>query len=264
VVAPGIALVCLDFDGTVVIYEDSRTFFHAAAIQALNRLEDSGVRWCTNSGRDDRNQVEILENSRARGLRHMPEALLCSESFIFIAGADDYVSLESWNHSAQKRLGHFHRHVQAVLRHRLDDWDARYHPQTYIGPQYTVFRVEDVNAQTGCFHAELCVALSGIAHARVSRNGSWLSVLPEHLGKGNVLRNYLRVTRTQPERVLAIGDHLNDLGMLDGSAAELVGCPANAVPEVMRAVAGAGGFVAGREGAEGTADVIGHFMGWGA
>ena len=59
--------------------------------------------------------------------------------------------------------------------------------------------------------------------------------------------------------VLAIGDHLNDIPMLDGSAAAMVACPANAVDEVKEAVAGAGGYISPFPWGEGVADAIRHF-----
>ena len=59
-----------------------------------------------------------------------------------------------------------------------------------------------------------------------------------------------------------MGDSLNDVSMLNGITASLVGCPSNASQEVIAAVIGVGGVVATKSGALGTTQVIKHFV-WG-
>ncbi len=44
-------------------------------------------------------------------------------------------------------------------------------------------------------------------------------------------------------RLIAIGDGINDITMLNGGVTKCVGCPANAAPEVIQAVRKAGGIV---------------------
>ena len=61
------------------------------------------------------------------------------------------------------------------------------------------------------------------------------------------------------EDVLAIGDHHNDIPMLDGSAAGMVACPSNAVREVQELVRRNNGYVSPYPWGEGVADAIRHF-----
>ena len=255
-----LCLVCLDFDGTIMVYDEPPGFFHPAAIAVLNRLEGLGIAWCTNSGRDASSQAQILALSRTRGLTHMPKALLCSESLIFERSGHRYVPSEPWNTRALNLLRAFHGQVQERVTSRLDEWRRRYEPQVYIGEEYTTFCVEDSKDRPARLFGELTEAIRGIPHGMVTRNGGWLAIMPDQLGKGNVLRGYLDATGTFPSRSLAIGDHFNDVSMLDGSAAKCVGCPADAVADVVRVVREAGGHVACAKGPEGTVEVIERFL----
>jgi hydroxymethylpyrimidine pyrophosphatase-like HAD family hydrolase len=256
-----IRLICLDFDGTIMVYDETPGFFHPAAIDMLNRLVDRGISWCTNSGRDAEGQMKILELSRARGLRHMPAVLLCSESFIFEQRDGTYAPSEPWNSAAKKTLRRFHQVIQKTIRPNVDDWIARYRPEVYIAEEYTTFNVVDADDQPLRFHEEIATAIRGIPGAVVSRNGGWISIMPTELGKGNTLLAYLQLAGLQSGHALAIGDHLNDINMLNGSAARHVACPANAMAEVVEAVSSAGGYVAKAVGPEGTVEAVGFFLG---
>lgn len=255
-----LSLVCLDFDGTIVVYDEEPGFLHPAAVETINALAERGIGWCTNSGRGPDSQLRILELSRLRGLSHMPDALLCSESLIFRRRDGTYVPCEPWNTLAQIRLTSFHRKVQAAVRPHLDDWKQKYEPETYVGEGYTTFNVVDADGRTERLLAELKEAVRDVEHAMVTRNGGWLVLLPDDLGKGNVLRGYQKVAGIAHEATLAVGDHFNDISMLDGSAARHVGCPANAIADVVRTVVGAGGYVARGQGAEGTVEIIQHYL----
>ncbi len=256
-----ISLICLDFDGTIMVYDEAPGFFHPAAIETLNSLAGLGVSWCTNSGRDMEGQGRILEASRARGLRHLPAALLCSESLIFERRNGDYAPSEPWNSSALQLQSRLHEKVQSVIRPRLADWAARFQPDEYIGSGYTVFNVVDEGDRPLGLASEVEAALCDVPEVMVTRNGGWVAILPTQLGKGNVLRGYLDRAGIRHDRALAVGDHFNDLNMLDGSVTPHVGCPGSAVGEVVRTVRNAGGYVARAEGPEGTVEVIRYYLG---
>ena len=255
-----IRLVCLDFDGTIMVYDEPPGFFHPAAIDMLNGLLERGIAWCTNSGRDADGQMKILELSRAHGLRHMPAVLLCSESYIFEQRDGTYAPSEPWNSTAKGTLRRFHQVIQQTIRPELDSWIAKYRPEVYIAEQYTTFNVVDADGQPLRFHRDIGAAIRGIPGAVVSRNGGWISILPAELGKGNILLGYLRLAGLQSAHALAIGDHLNDINMLNGAAAHHVACPANAMVEVAQAVTAVGGYVAKAAGPEGTVEAVKHFL----
>ena len=258
---PQVNLVCLDFDGTVMVYDGDPGYFHPEVIKLLNRMESKGIRWCSNSGRDRSDQLRVLESCRARGLRHLPDALVCSESMVYLRDGEDYVPLESWNSQAFRWLEDLHVHVQARLEPVMPDLEARYKPKlVFVGDAFTAYLLDDVDGRPLKFTAELEALLQGVPNWMMTRNGGWVAVLHEKLGKGNALAAYASHRGLQPGHILAVGDQYNDLNMLDGVAAQLVGCPANAIPEVQAVVRSKGGFIAQRPAPEGTLDVLRFYL----
>ena len=250
-------LVCLDFDGTIMVYDEAGGHFHVGVIDLLNRLADAGIAWCTNSGRDQYDQLEVLKRCRAKGLTAMPVALMCSESVIYERVDTGYVSFEPWNTRVQDDLRRLHREVQSLLDPRMESIVSRYGScPYYIGENYTAFNVLADPDLPMALHRELEDLLKPVQGCVVTRNGGWVAIITEQAGKGNVLREYMTRRGFAPNEVLAVGDQYNDLSMLDGSAAALVGCPGDAIVDVVDVVRNAGGIVAESPGPEGTLEVI--------
>lgn len=259
---PTVSLICLDFDGTVMTYDEPPGFLHPAVIEVLNGLAARGVVWCTDSGRDVAGQVGIIEKSCEKGLVHLPEALLCAECFIYTRRGDEYEGLEPWNSQVHADLRAFHARVHEALVPEMDALIRKYQPErVYLEEEATVFLVPTEDARPSRLTVDLQRILERVPRGMVTRNAGWVVVLPDHLGKGNVLAAYLRHAGLARERVLAIGDHLNDINMLDGRAARHVGCPADAIPEVAEVVRIAGGHVARASGPPGAVEIIRHFVG---
>ena len=68
------------------------------------------------------------------------------------------------------------------------------------------------------------------------RNSIYLSLCHADYDKGTALAELGRLIGVGPEGTFAIGDHQNDLPMLNGVHARHVACPANAIEEVKRVV----------------------------
>jgi hydroxymethylpyrimidine pyrophosphatase-like HAD family hydrolase len=255
-----VRLISLDFDGTILVYDDPSGVFHPSVIELLNSLEARGIRWCANSGRDMKDQLGVLERSRARGLTFMPDALICSESVVYVREGDAYVSLEPWNSRAHADLRECHAKVQKSLDGRLSYIQKTYQPiSTMIGDLFTAFFVHDRDAQPVRLFNDLKKFLTGLEGVFLTRNGGWVAVMHEALGKGHALKAYARHIGLPSDHILAVGDQYNDLPMLILDVAHHVGCPGDAIPEVRQAVRKAGGVVADLPGPLGTLEVI-HAM----
>ena len=254
-------LISLDFDGTIMVYDDPPGHFHPEVIAALNALEARGVAWCTNSGRDRADQERVLAKCYEKGLRHRPSALLCSESMIFEAGEGGYRGAEPWNSRVHARLVTLQRRVQALLEPELDRIHRDHRGcDVYLGEHFTAFCAPDDGETPLRLHSDLERRLAEVGDCMISRNGGWVAVLTQGLGKGNTLAEYGRRAGFAAGEILAVGDHFNDLSMLSGEPARHVGCPANAIGAVKESVAAAGGHIAEREGPLGTLDVIRRYV----
>jgi hydroxymethylpyrimidine pyrophosphatase-like HAD family hydrolase len=255
-----IQLVCLDFDGTFMVYDEPPGFMHPAVVETLNALGDRGLSWCTNSGRDVGSQIEILSLSKRRGLRHMPVAALAGEALIFTRADGGFEALEPWNARARKLLQEFHGGLQARLRPGLPGLIERHEPtHIYMGDAVTAFFVPDEEGRPDRLGEEVGEHLAGTG-GRWSLNGGWVIGIPQGLDKGVILCEFAEHVGMPLESILAIGDHMNDVSMLDGQSARHVGCPADAQPEVQATVRSAGGYVASEAGPLGTAEVLQHYL----
>ena len=253
-------LVCLDFDGTIMCYDEPPGTFHPEAIRVLNELENAGIVWCTNSGRNHVDQREIVGRAVAKGLTHLPAALICSESLIFPRCGAGFEPLDEWNQRIHERM----RIVQETVRRRMQPhlaaWEEQYQPEHFFSEHYTAFHIPTNSEQAAAFYRILLDALAPLNGMNVTRNDCWINILPVESGKGNTLLAFARHIGVERERILAVGDHLNDISMLDGSSAGLVGCPGDAVPEIREMVIRAGGHVATQPGPLGTVEIIRRYL----
>ena len=256
-----IRLVSLDFDGTIMCYDEASGFFHPDAIRTLNALESLGVMWCTNSGRDVEDQLRVLDSSFRRGLRYRPVGLLCSESLVYERANGTYAPAEPWNSEAYAGMKSLQKAVQARLLPVADALAAKYAKCSHFsGDYFTAFAVENRDNFPSRLQAEIEAVVGDIPNCRISRNGGWVAVVHARLGKGAILGEFGRRIGIPPSSILAVGDHLNDLDMLDGRAAACVGCPGDAADEVVQMVRSVGGRVAVASGPIGTVEVIRHYI----
>jgi hypothetical protein len=256
-----VRLVCLDFDGTIMVYDEPPGFFHPDIIALLNQLDRRGVRWVANSGRDARDQQLVLEKSRRKGLRHPPEALLCSESLIFHRRPGGYAPHEPWNTRVYGELGPLQERIQELLEPELPRLAEAYgYCPVYFGPNYTAFNLPDGAGLPLRFCAARRRLLAGLPGCMIPRNGGGVAVRGDGGGRGNTLRKSAPTAGYARHEILAVGDQFNDLNMLDGQSALHVGCPADALPEVVATVRVAGGRVAQADGPAGTAEILRHFL----
>jgi hydroxymethylpyrimidine pyrophosphatase-like HAD family hydrolase len=256
-----IRLVCLDFDGTIMTYDEPAECFHPAVIDCLNHLLELGVNWCTNSGRDMESQVAVLEQSYRKGLHHRPVALMCCESLIYTQSNGAYIPLEPWNSRVREEMTVFHRQVQHLLEPHLQRIGRTYEPfPVLVGEHYTAFQVADSDDRPLRLYEDVNELLASVPGIMISRNGGWIAVLAEHLGKGNILGDFASRAGYDRAEILAVGDQFNDLNMLDGAVAMHAGCPADAIVEVRETVRTARGYVARAQGPLGTVEAIEHFL----
>ena len=257
-----IRLICLDFDGTCVDYQNGLAFLNADVAAFLNDAAGSGVVWCTNSGRMLEDQLQILADSRSRGLHALPEALMCGESFLYLREDGTYVSHLEWNDRAVKTLSEFHAEVRRRYAPELHDIALKYDAEKMLFDDAAtayLLPTSDDHVLNDCLR-DIQLLVQDLPHAFASRNGGWIFVGHRQFGKGRVLDVYLRQRGLSASEAVAVGDNLNDVDMLDGSVCRHVGCPADSLPEVQEVVRRAGGRVSAHSGPAGTLDVLSHYL----
>jgi len=245
-----------------MVYDEPGPRIHPDVITLLNRLESRGLAWCINSGRDLPDQLGVLKLSQAMGLQHVPVGLVCSESLAYLHKKGQFLPMEPWNTRAMHDLIRLHVRVRERLKPHQDWLETQFKPKgVYTGEHYTAYQLQEDGDASRRLCSELEALLAGLPGLMLTRNGPWVAVLLKRLGKGNTLRAFAKALGIAPSEIVAVGDQYNDLNMLDGLAAHHMGCPENAIPEVVDRVLKSGGHVAGRSGPEGTLDVLHHYIG---
>ena len=248
-----IKLICLDLDGTALDFDEQHCWLADDLVEVLNALGPREVQWCTNSGRNHQSQFGLVQ--ACRPLRNMPVALLAGERFIYWL-QPHYAPHEPFNTMMEERMADLYPRVQQALaphRKRLDQtYQFNFETDDEMVPGWNL--VDE--AQVPALVADLEKVLGDVPDAQVLCNGTWVVITHATAGKGVVLEEVARHLLIPRQSVLAIGDHLNDLDMLDGRAAAHVGCPADADQEIIEAVKSAGGMVSDKPHTTGTAQIL--------
>ena len=248
-----IRLISTDFDGTLICHPSDGTCGEDLA-EALREFKARGGIWAVNTGRSLPHAIEGLE---VFGAPVEPDFILTLERDIHLPdGGGNWVGLEPWNTICRDR------HTE--LLHSEGGILDRVVAGVADSPDVTVIREDDlpVGLITSDEAAmdEVVAGLSAVrrAHPEFSyqRNTIYLRFCHVDYHKGAALAELTRHLGLDVGEVFAVGDHYNDLSMMSKECAGQVACPANAIPEMETAVRERGGFVAERDGGEGTADAL--------
>jgi HAD superfamily hydrolase (TIGR01484 family) len=249
-------LLSTDFDGTLFAeFEDPPI---PRELQALiGDLQRQGTRWVINTGREMSSLMESLARAR---VEIEPDYLVLVEREIHVREASRYVGLEPWNTDCAKTHAGLFARVRSDMP-RLVEWiNARFHAHIYEDSYSPLCLVASDNPQMDVIHHYLEEYCRGIPHLNVVRNDVYARFCHETYNKGTALSELSRRLSMRPAEVLAVGDHLNDLPMLDTRYAERLAAPANAVAAVQAAVRRQRGYVSARCHGRGVADAIKYYV----
>lgn len=215
--------------------------------------------WAVNTGRQLWFALEGLEHAH---LPHDPEFILTSEKDIFRRVREgEWEAFGDWNALTERRtldLFTRARHVLAAIEDlaaREEGVEVLYENNRLAGLMTSDTATMDRTA------AVIREVAADVPEFSFNRNHVWMRFAHREIHKGSALAELARLLGIPREDVVAIGDHHNDIPMLDGSAAAMVACPDNAVNEVKDVVRAAGGYVSPYPWGEGVADAIRHFSG---
>jgi len=249
-------LIALDLDGTSVRYEP-RLEMEPELMQYIASVRSQGIAWVMNSDRYTDTMVDI---AKALSFDQMPAALLSCQRFIHILNGDQtYLPLHAWN----KEQMLLHKELWDKLSPHFSAWQKK------IKQQFTpldcvvndlVFACMAPPDQTPALRELIKSFIIPWPEAQVSGNHDWSFILHASFSKGKVLQKCAELLGVPRRNIIAIGDGVNDISMLDGSVSGLVGCPANASKEVVAAVKTAGGIVADAESAAGTLQILKYYL----
>lgn len=255
-----IRLLSTDFDGTLVAH-GSDPVLDLGCMAHIGKLQAEGVLWAINTGRS----VELLES----GLTDFefpihPDFILTSERDIFRPSSNDgkWEPFGDWNERVAREHAQLFHSAEAVLAEVVDFVSQK----TRARLLYHSAGLEGLVAEN---EEELDRVAEFIDRARekqpkfhYQRNTIYLRFCHADYHKGAALAELARLLEIPREEIFAAGDHHNDISMLDGRFAAYPACPANAIPEVKRAVTSSRGFVASKAYGAGVQEALQFFSGF--
>ncbi|MEI6125409.1 MAG: HAD hydrolase family protein [Pseudomonadota bacterium] len=250
-------LIALDLDGTSVRYEP-RLEMDSGLMQYIASLRSCGIVWAMNS---DRYTDTMADIASLLPPEERPAAILSCQRFIHLRNDDDasYLPLHHWN--KQQML--LHKELWDRIAPFFSGWkkkiEASYAVIECVANDI-VFACMVPPEQTPGLKKQMLEFIKPWPDAQVSGNQDWTFILHASFSKANVLRHCAEQLGVAAHNIIAIGDGINDISMLNGLVTPLVGCPANASREVIDAVTAAGGMVADAPAASGTLQILKYYV----
>lgn len=255
-----IRLIAFDLDGTVL---ERGEYIDKDFCRALHRAAAAGIRSTTATGRPLDFQLDLLRWHGLGEIAGVPHALIADERELFILQDGAYRPHTAWNDRIRAEWDGLVRPALALMelvyarvlaagyavRYMFDEAWARARGNVSLG-----LTGRDAAIQVVSWLEEL-VSRAGLPLA-VNRNGTLVQLYPASAGKGNVLRELARLWQLAPEEILAIGDSLNDLCMLDGRHGFRCATVANADPIIIELVASRGGHLSTQRCARGALEAL--------
>jgi HAD superfamily hydrolase (TIGR01484 family) len=255
--APKIRLLSTDFDGTLVAHL-SDPVLDPKCMELIGQLQNDGAIWAINTGRS----VDLLESGLADfAFPFRPDFILTSERHVFRPSENGaaWEPYGDWNERCARDHAELFTSSSAVLAEVIDF--VNYETKARViyereGPAGLIAQSEEEMDRVTQFIDQMRAKQSKFNY---QRNTVYLRFCHADYHKGAALAELSRLIEIPREETFAAGDHHNDISMLDGRHAQYPACPANAIPEVRKAVRDAGGYVAENEHGAGVYEALLYF-----
>jgi HAD superfamily hydrolase (TIGR01484 family) len=251
-----IQLLSTDFDGTLFA-EFENPPVPLKLQQLIGELQAQGAIWIINTGRDLSGLMEALGRAH---LSVKPDYLVLVEREIYCHENSQYVELADWNRDCS------HAHAELFLRVRQDvpklaAWvNERFSATVYEDPFSPFCLIAEKNSDADIIHEFLNQYCETVPGLTVVRNDVYARFSHVGYNKGTALAELSRRLNIRAENILAAGDHLNDLPMLNQKYARYLVSPRNAVDPVKIHVRGQNGYISHLSHGHGIADGIEFYL----
>ncbi len=247
-----IQLLSTDFDGTILDWgldaKSAQPFF-----DLVGDWQKQGLIWAINTGRS----IPQLEDAlSAPDFPIQPDYIITTERAVHRRGPNSWEDFGDWNRrcdEAHAQLAIEAAEIYAELRRYADR-------QRGMQLQLSGSEVEGLISINVDQMDEAVIFLErlriDLPHLNWQRNSVYLRFCHIDYHKGSALTELRRLLDIPHSQTFAAGDNHNDLPMLDGSAAQWVACPVNAIPEVKTTVQNAGGYIAKKIAGLGIAEAL--------
>jgi hydroxymethylpyrimidine pyrophosphatase-like HAD family hydrolase len=251
-----IKLISTDFDGTLFA-EFENPPIPEGLQQIIGNLQAQGAKWVINTGRDMSSLMDTLARSH---IRIEPDFLVLVEREIHLHQNSMYTGLDEWNIACTRAHDELFERVEPDLPAIVEWINERFHAQIYHDAYSPFCLLAGNNGDADVIHRYLTDYALGIPHLTVVRNDVYARFSHVDYNKGTALAELTRRLSLQPSEVFAVGDHMNDLPMLNRRYAHMLAAPDNAVSEVKETVMREGGYVSLSSNGNGVAEAMEYYL----
>lgn len=252
-----IKLISTDFDGTLVNHNEKPPV-SPALFDLFLELRDKGVLWAINTGRAVHHIVEGLEEFQ---FPLQPDFMLTSEREVFRRKANGrgWEDFGDWNERCIRAHDELFLQAQPIMEEinnflKKDTNALTINDISGIG---LVASSENEMERIAEFIDSIRPRLPSFHY---QRNTRYMRFCHSDYSKGAALGELGRLIGISKEEIFAIGDHYNDISMLNGRFARWVACPANSADAVKKIVSDAGGYVAINSCGRGVIEALKYFI----
>jgi len=257
-----IRMIGMDFDHTLIDHNQAGPRVPEATKALLYDLIAEGVEVGIVSGRQWWAMRDLLECQGIPWGKPFPTFFVTREAFLYWVHNGEMEPDREWNEARAEEMEEL---AQAIMRH-APQWfaaikEAKLHVTGWTlwgdyGFELRLATLEEAERARKILQAHI----EGWQLARAQRNRFLAHVALATAGKGRTLLRAAEVKGFHPHQVLAIGDSLNDLDMLDGALGLRSGAVGNAEEAVKQVVRRAGGVIASRPAGEGVIEIIAAYQ----
>ena len=249
-------LLCTDFDGTIAEAGPvpiAQGFFERIA----ERRAQGPLYWVINTGRT---LESVLEELRTRNAPIWPDWVVAVEREIWLVRERRGVGWFEWNRKCELMHAQLFESVKPFWKF-VEDYTVRHTKARLVedpgSPLGIIASCEEEADEIGAYIEPL---LKNWPMLVAVRNSIYFRFSHRFYHKGACLEAIANGIGVLPLQVMACGDHLNDLPMLERRYAHHLACPANAVDEVKNKVRAQGGHIASANVAEGVIEAWDRFF----
>jgi len=256
-------LLVMDLDSTLLNWQGGVAQISERCRKALLQAAEAGLFIAIATGRTLREVALELQTNGIPFGEPVPHFVIPLEKYCYrIAKGQpqEDEALARWN---RERWEEARRTVEDILLPRALGWLCALKEAGLTPTQWVL------DTRAGWFslvyetveearHAErlLCQWATSFPELTVNRNFVFVGFIPRNGTKGKAVRFLAETLGIPPHRVMAIGDSINDLDMLNGEHGFFPVAVANADEEIKEAVRKAGGFIAFASASDGVAEAI--------